>query len=353
VKVVQLVPTLHQGDAIGNNAIAIRNFLVSRDIPTIILYLEADPEIAHEGLHISHFPEWNASEILTILHFALPSPLTDLFKKAKGKRILVYHNVTPPTFLTGYPQYQRLAVVAREELKGLKTYSDLAIADSEFNRLELEGYGFSDTRVTPIFIDFSRYNQRSNPVLARMFRDDFINFLFVGRITPNKCQHDLIRLYGYYKRFVRERSRLFIVGKWDGFEPYYYQLNHLIKTLKLADVYVPGHVDFSELVTYYRISDVFISMSEHEGFGVPLLESMYFDLPVFAYRAAAVPHTLGGSGILFGSKDRMRVLSEFIELVVTEKSIHEAIIANQRHRMEDFSRKNLENDWERILTMQA
>jgi len=349
MQIHQLIPAFHTGDAIGNNAMAIRNYFREQGVKSDIFSIEVDPELSGETYHFSRFSAVDGSDTIVILHYALPSVLNELFRGSAGYKILIYHNITPPAFLRGYPQYQHIAVAGREALKSLVNVPDRALADSEYNRQELETLGFARTGVMPLFLDFSHYTSKPNRVLSKMFEDDFTNILFVGRLTPNKCQHDLIRLYGFFKRCVRERSRLFLIGKTKGFERYTYQLSQLASQLKLGDVYLLGGVTQEELVTYYTLADVFVSMSEHEGFCVPLIESMYFEIPVMAYRTSAVPYTLGDSGILIKNKSEWLKSAEMIELITKDQVFRESILAKQRERLSDFSCEVVGEIWNREI----
>jgi L-malate glycosyltransferase len=347
MQIHQLIPAFHTGDAIGNNALAIRNHFRDQGYQSEIFSIEADPELSSETYHFNRFSAVDGPDTVVILHYALPSILNELFKQSSGYKILIYHNITPPAMLRGYPHYQHIAVAGREALKSLVNIPDRALADSEYNRQELESLGFDNTSVMPLFIDFDQYAFRPNRVISKMFEDDFTNILFVGRLSPNKCQHDLIRLYGIFKRCVRERSRLFLIGKTKGFERYYYQLSQMASRLKLGDVYLLGGVTQEELVTYYTLADVFVSLSEHEGFCVPLIESMFFDIPVLAYRTTAIPYTLNGSGVLISDKSEWIKMAEMIEIMTTNKAFRTAVIQKQKVRLSDFSREAVGALWHR------
>lgn len=350
MNLLQLVPALHQGDAIGNNVRALNAHFKNLGLESHIFVLESDADIAPETLPLSEFHKYADNNSTVILHYALPSILSSLFAQSPGKKILVYHNITPIEFLRGYPAYQRLADLGRQQLMSLKDTINLAVADSEYNRQELEVLGFHPTVTIPIFTDFSYFAKPSNPVLNKMFDDDFINLIYVGRITPNKCQHDVIRLYGFFKKYVRERSRLFLVGKYDGFENYYYQLLKFGTELKLGDLYITGRVDTAELTSYYRMSHIFISMSEHEGFGVPLIESMYLGIPVMAFKAAAVPHTLGDSGVLFSEKKNWRELSELAGMIAKDSALNKSIKQKQYDRFYgNYAPERVAHHWNRII----
>jgi len=119
VRILQLVPAFHRADAIGNNALTIRNYFRYIGLTAEIFCIESDPELSGEALTYKEFVKYDSAKSIVILHYALPSILNDVFKKAQGRKILVYHNITPPEFLQGYPQYQRLARAGRHSLEEL------------------------------------------------------------------------------------------------------------------------------------------------------------------------------------------------------------------------------------------
>ncbi|MGB3976806.1 MAG: glycosyltransferase family 4 protein [bacterium] len=350
--IAQLVPTLHTGDAIGNNAIALKTFFGSLQAESEIFFLEADSEAAHLGKPVKEMSAWMkaSSKLITILHYALPSSLNDLFAQLPGQKILIYHNITPPSFLTGYPHLQHISRAARTCLMNLKSVPDVALGDSEYNRRELEEMGFSETGEMPILLDFESYRKEPNAVLLNMFsKKDMINFLFVGRVTPNKCQHDIIRFYGFFKRYIDPRCRLFLVGKYTGFERYLYACMDFARRLNLGDIYFTGKTTHSELLAYYRVADLFISMSEHEGFGVPLIEAMLLDIPIMAFSAAAVPYTLSGGGVVFHRKERLIEIGELAWEILQNENLKENILRHQKKRLEYFRPTSIYQRWKRLL----
>ena len=160
--------------------------------------------------------------------------------------------------------------------------------------------GFRRTRVFPLFIDFAKYAQPPSRFVYDLLPDDRVNILFVGRIAPNKRIEHLIKTVFYYKKFISPLVRLIVVGKTKTFPKYYEACVRMADEfyLKPEEVRFLGHVPDAEMFALYRAADVFLSLSEHEGFCLPLVESMIFDLPVIALASTAVPDTLGGAGIL-------------------------------------------------------
>ena len=277
---------------------------------------------------------------LTIFHFALPSPMTQAFASLTGARVLQYHNITPAAFFAPYdPALFRLAALGRRELATLAGRVDLALGDSEFNRQELEALGFARTGVMPIAVDTERITSAPRrPALERILGDGLINILFVGRIVPNKKIEDHIRLAEVYKRYVDSHYRFIFVGRYDGVPRYHAQIRSLIADFKMLPdrFWFTGPVPDDDLAAFYRWADAYVSLSEHEGFCVPLVESMAADVPVLAYAAGAVPETLGGAGVLFAPKD-LEVAAELLGSLVYDRGVRERVLDGQRQRVRDFA----------------
>jgi glycosyltransferase involved in cell wall biosynthesis len=343
MRVDQWLPAAHRGDAIGDEAIRIRDALLRAGISSRIFALEIDEEAASD---VAPFPERRECDV-TMLHFALPSPLSSAFSRERSKRVLVYHNITPPEFFLGYDEeLVRIAASGREELKTLAGSADLALGDSEFNRAELDGLGFGRTGVLPILIDFAPYAEcEPDPVLEEMLSDGRANFLFVGRVYPNKRFEDLARFAFFYKKYVSEDFRFLLVGRAGRMERYQQAVQSLADRwgLRSSEFLFTGPLSFAELAACYSSSDLFVSMSEHEGFGVPLVESMFFEVPILAYAAGAVPDTLGGAGILFAEKN-YEELAEMAHLMVSDPDLIEKVVAGQRRRLARFEPARVEQD---------
>jgi glycosyltransferase involved in cell wall biosynthesis len=289
---------------------------------------------------------------LTIFHYALPSPMTAAFARLRGGRILQYHNVTPASFFAPYdPALFRLATLGREELATLVGNVDLALGDSSYNRDELVSLGFSRTGVFPIAVDTSRITAASaRPALEKILDDGLVNFLFVGRIAPNKMIEDHIRLAEVYKRYVDAYYRFIFVGRYDVVPKYYSMIRALMSEYRLLnDRFVfTGHVPDEELAVYYRHAAVYVSLSEHEGFCVPLLEAMAADVPVLAYAAAAVPDTLGGAGVQFAPKD-LELAAELLGSLAFDDDLRAAIIAGQRRRLAAFGDTRIRTELDALI----
>jgi L-malate glycosyltransferase len=343
LRVDQWLPAAHRGDAIGDEAIRIRDTLRREGIASEIYALDIDEDA---GSEVAPWSDRRESDV-TLLHYALPSPLTRAFAETKGKRVLVYHNITPSEFFLRIDEeLVRIAARGREELRSLAGQTDLALGDSEFNRAELRSAGFDKTGVLPILIDFDPYLEvEPNVVLEEMLSDSRTNFLFVGRVYPNKRFEDLARLAFFYKKYVSENFRFLLVGKAGRMERYQQSVQALADRwgLRPSEFWFTGHLSFEDLLACYGSSDVFISMSEHEGFAVPLVESMLFEVPVLAFAGGAVPDTLGGAGVLFHEKN-YEELAEMAHLLAFDEELRQRVIDGQLERLERFQPERVQSD---------
>jgi glycosyltransferase involved in cell wall biosynthesis len=348
----QWVPAAHRGDAIGDSARRVRDLLRGMGHRSELFALTIDDDLAGEVRLFGGAAACRGD--LTIFHYALPSPMTAAFASLERGRILQYHNVTPAAFFAPYdPALFRLASLGRQELATLVGSVDLALGDSEYNRQELETLGFERTGVFPIAVDTSRITKSAGrPALDQILDDGLVNFLFVGRIAPNKKIEDLIKLGETYKRNIDAYYRFIFVGRYDVVPRYYSMVRALMMEYQLRDdrFVFTGPVPDEELAAYYRHAAVYISMSEHEGFCVPLLEAMAAGVPVLAYSSSAVPDTLGGAGVQFFPKD-FEYAAELLGILAFDDDRRAKVIAGQRRRLQDFGDDRIAGDLNRLLTL--
>lgn len=348
----QWVPAAHRGDAIGDSARRVRAMLRALGHHSEIYALTIDEDLAGD---IQPFDSPRARQgDVTIFHYALPSAMTEAFASLPRGRVLQYHNVTPPQFFAGYdPGIFRLAALGRAQIQRLAGRTDMALGDSEFNRQELEQFGFSNTGVFPIALDLDRFRHSPpRPALQQLLSDGLMNFLFVGRVVPNKKIEDHIRLAEHYKRYVDTEYRFIFVGKTDGVPRYYNAVRALVAEYRMPEdrFIFTGPVPDEDLITYYRTAHVYISLSEHEGFCVPLLEAMAADVPVLAYASTAVPDTLGGAGVLFSPKD-LEFAAELLGELAYNDELRARVIEGQRRRLTHFGDDRLRAELTRILSV--
>ena len=339
----QWLPAAHRGDAVGDHARALRAMMRRHGHESEVYALTIDADLEGDVRPWTH-PASRAGDV-TLLHFAVPSPMTGAFGTLPGTRILVYHNVTPARFFAPFDKgVAGFASRGRQELASLAGRVDLAVGVSEFNRRELDAIGFSPTGVVPLLVDTDRLTTAARvPALEEMLQDGLVNVLFVGRLAPNKKIEDHIRLAEQFKRYVDVSYRFIFVGKHDAVPAYFAAVRALMAEYQMLPerFWFTGPVPDIELAAYYRNAHAYVSLSEHEGFCAPLVEAMSMDVPVLAYAEAAVPETLGGAGVTFAPKD-LEYAAELLGALIYDEPVREAVLAGQHRRLEDFGREMLE-----------
>ena len=338
----QWIPAAHRGDAVGDNALVLRDLCRSWGHESEIYALTIDEDLRGDVRPWSE-PESQDGDV-TILHYAVPSPMSAALGTLPGARVLHYHNVTPAHFFAPFDAgLCRMAVAGRRELATLAGRVDLALGVSSYNRAELDALGFRATGVLPIVVNTRRLTTaRRVPSLERTLQDGLVNILFVGRIAPNKKLEDHIRLAETYKRYVDSYYRFIFVGKDDAVPRYHATVRALIATYQMLPdrFWFTGPVPDDELAAYYRNAHAYVSLSEHEGFCVPLIESMAMEVPVLAYAAAAVPETLGGAGVSFAPKD-LEQAAELLGALIYDEPFRHGVLEGQRRRAGAFDRDRI------------
>ena len=338
MRIIQILPTLSFGDAIGNDTLALKGAIRDMGYETEVYAENIDKRLpAGSGLDISKLSGLKKDDII-LYHKSTGTDLTFRIDEFKCRRIMIYHNITPPEFFRPYsPAATALTEYGYKGVEYLKDKIDYCLAVSSYNRSDLLRMGYTcPIDIRPILIRFEDYKQTPDEETIRKYSDGKKNLIFVGRIAPNKKQEDVIRAFYHYKKRNPE-SRLILVGSYSGMENYYNRLVKYAAALGLKeDVVFTGHIKFSAILAFYRIADVFVCMSAHEGFCVPLAEAMFFDVPIVALDTSAISDTLGGSGFLVDDNDPVFV-SRVIDRVLNDEALRNELISGQRRRLKDFS----------------
>jgi glycosyltransferase involved in cell wall biosynthesis len=344
-RIFQIVASLNYGDAVGNDVMTIQRFLRKKGYKTGIFTNHIHPNIPRgTAFLIGKMPKLREDDII-FYHFASEDPLAGVIKNAPCKVILRYHNVTPPRFFHGYDvRAERNTRQGLQQIQELAPYIDYGIVVSDFNRKDLEDMGYTcPIDVAPILIQFDDYKKAPSREVIGEYNDGRTNLVFVGRMAPNKKVEDVISAFAEYKKQYDATARLFLVGSFNENDKYYQFLQKHIKRLKVKDVIFPGHIPFDEILAYYTIADVFLCMSEHEGFCVPLVEAMFFGVPIIAYDSCAVPNTLAGTGILVKKKD-WKEIADHVHRIITDAEFRKTLIENEKKRLVDFDNETVGNE---------
>jgi glycosyltransferase involved in cell wall biosynthesis len=333
----QLLPDVAYGDAISNHALSIRDELRAAGFISEVFAKRREAAMTEEA-HLFTGSEINARAGL-IYHHSIGSEVTAWAAAHAGAKCLVYHNVTPADFYAPYrPGFAWLLETGRVALRRLARHFPCSVGDSAFNAAELAAQSFSAPGVLPIIVDPERWDTEPDEALMKDLQDGRTNILFIGRVAPNKRQDALVRVFAEYLKLDAD-ARLIIAGEGRASDPYFQSLRRLIARLGLAaSVFVTGRIPDAALLAYYRTAHLYLSPSEHEGFGVPLVEAMWFDVPVLARGGTAVNSTLGDAGLIFdNTEDAPHVARLAYDLARGDESLRRRTLAAQRLRREAFT----------------
>ena len=353
----QLTPAFTAGDAIGNQVAAIRTALRSWGIESQVYAQRRDPAAADPGedyrtLRLRKH-DW------LIYHHGIDSAVTPTALKHLDRLIFVYHNITPSVLLRGYNDH--LADLADSGRWLLNQFRDVPVvwSVSEYNAAELRSLGFRDSVIMPLLVDTAglhasaespagqcitaRYIKASAPSASITQPNTAVNWLFVGRIAPNKRQDALVRAFNYYQRLVNPQARLLLVGSSLYTPGYQIELESLIHSLDLTGkAILAGSPSLAEgFGGYYAAASVFVCASEHEGFCVPIVEAMSFGIPVVAYRKTGVPDAVGDAGLLVDDNSPA-TLAEAVHWILNDADMQSQFRAKQQARVAACSQAQFE-----------
>lgn len=319
----------------------LRKLLREAGYESEIFFEFLDPRLDGEARHYSECRPTPDPDRLILYHASTHTDMTDwlIGAAAAGQKVLVdYHNITPSEYFSAWePRAARSMELARRQLAQLGPHVSGAVADSGYNAEELVEFGISGAVACPILMDLDEYHAPPDPaVSARLSAGGHPLWLFVGRVAPNKCQHDVVAAFAAYRRLYAPQSRLAVVG---GATSGRYQraLERLVDDLGVADaVDFAGSAPFPELLAYFARADVFVCLSEHEGFCVPVIEAMELGVPVVAYSAAAVTETVADAGVLLADKDPVAVAAA-VDKLLSDEAKRAAMVEAGRARAASFS----------------
>jgi glycosyltransferase involved in cell wall biosynthesis len=340
----QFVAGLSNGDAISNEARVMRAMFRRWGFASDIFCEQRRilPELRSEARDLSEAPAAIRPDDAVLLHLSIGSPANESFLALTCRKAILYHNVTPSHYFDLIePRTAALLARGREQMARLAGAATVTMADSRYNADEMTAVGYREVHVLPLVLDFAKLRGGVDRQTTRRFDDGRTNVLFVGRCAPNKKIDDALRAFAVYHKTVNGRSRFIHVGSFAGSERYYYYLISLARELGLNWVHFAGAVRQDQLNAFYRSARVFLCMSDHEGFCIPLIESMVHDVPVLAYAAGAVPETLDGAGVLAREK-HAPAIAEMIGRLATDSPLRTAVIEAQRARVHRYEKLDLE-----------
>jgi glycosyltransferase involved in cell wall biosynthesis len=338
-RIDQVLHILAARDAIGTHVIHTRGALRAAGYESDIYAGDAHPEVRDLARPLEELSTGRPGRRWLLFHHSTGSAVAEAVLRRPEPKLLDYHNVTPASYVSRWAPYMREELeLGLEQLQALAPASFYGIAHSDFSRAELESAGCPRAAVVPPLFDLG--DGEIDPEVAAQLAAERTSggsdWLFVGRLSPHKAQHDLIKALACYRLCYDPMARLHLVGTSLGVD-YPRALERFATRLGISGaVRMPGTVSGPALLAYYRAADVFVCASDHEGFCVPLVEAMHRGVPVVAYRSSAVGETVGDGGLVMPDKEPM-TLAAAAHRVVSDPATRTATVRLGQRRAATFS----------------
>ncbi|WP_027396830.1 glycosyltransferase family 4 protein [Anaerovibrio lipolyticus] len=353
MKIIQIAHALTKDDAASRQLINMDSMFRELGYDTAMYAHKVDSQLGDAVQTMEVFQA--EKEDIVIYHMTTGTSFNDWVAKYPQKIVMYYHNITPAKFFFGnaWGSWWK-CIKGRRQLKKIVKNTFFSWAASEYSRKELEELGLKHTKELSIAVEPEKYTHYE-PIQEMLdkYNDDVTTLLMVGRGVPHKKLDEAIAAIAWYKENISEKIRLVLAGN---IKPSYgKKLHKMVQQLKVDEnVIFTGKISNEELCTWFRITAGVLSLSEHEGFCVPLVEGMIFEKPVFAYACSAVPETLGNAGVLIQDKSPKNIATIIHDVLEDENKLAE-LFKGRKQRLEELSCKKLleqlKQDMEEIIEL--
>ena len=347
-RIDQLLAGYADGDAISQEARLFRGLLRDAGYESDIF---APAERVGIGVRDDCFDlsEFDSSaQKAVILHYSTSSKANQIFMGSGCRRIIRYHNITPAGYYAGFDDsVEQELKAAHKEFRSVITAADSCWSASAYNAEMIESLGVKESKVLPLMFRMDEFDGEIDSGFQAEFGDGLTNWLFVGRIAPNKCIEELIVAFAWYQT-INPASRLIITGSVLGCPRYYAMLRLLASRLDLTNVCFTGFVSNDARFTMYKCADVFVTASRHEGYCLPLIEAMARGVPVVARHTGGMPEAMGCGGVAFDNLNPQE-LAVLINRVCSDPTLHKEVLDSQQERMQQISTRSLQQELAELL----
>jgi len=342
-RIDQLLAGYAEGDAISQEARFMRGVFHDLGYDSEI-FAPADriaPHVQDDCRPLADFDVSNQK--ITILHYSTKSEASELFINSNGRQIIRYHNITPAHYYAGFDDGVAEELrSAQAELRRVVKVADGCWSASAYNAEELVALGVKDSRVLPLMFSMDEFEDEPDEEVMAEFGDDLTNWLFVGRIAPNKCIEELISSFAWYQ-IINPESRLIIVGSVHSCPSYYAMLRLWVSQLELTNVCFTGFVTNAARFSMYECADVFVTASRHEGYCLPLIEAMARNLPVIARHSGGMPEAMNAAGVAFDNLEP-KEMALLIQRILCDQALRDDVMQSQQTRMREIDKRGLEQE---------
>ncbi|HXZ82522.1 MAG TPA: glycosyltransferase [Acidimicrobiales bacterium] len=335
-RIDQVIPSIIEHDAVSNHTFVAQRLLREMGFVSEIYAAIIGPGCAGRVHPLGELPSLADGTQWVVYQCSIGGPAANVVARHPGRKLLDYHNITPAALVEHWlPPLAEESRLGRRQLQMLAPLVSDAFARSAYSAAELVANGFKRTTVVPILAESGNFDELPDAVwlerLGTARSKGGADWLFVGQIAPHKAQHDLIKAFVCYRRVYDGAARLHLVGREMG-STYIDALRRFAAALGVTDaISLPGSVSVGALVAYYETADVFVCLSDHEGFCAPIVEAMSRGVPAVAYAAAAVPETVGEAGVLLPEKSPA-VVASAVHRLLADAPARASLVAAGRAR---------------------
>jgi glycosyltransferase involved in cell wall biosynthesis len=339
--IVQVLPSISPHDAISQHVLRLDDEFSRNQIESKIVAHHISPVFADRVISPQDIDSFNNHHV--IYRLSIASSLAEKVHSSSAFVDLWYHNITPAEYFEPWEPYVSLELrIARHQLAQMAVRADRGIAASHYSELELKQYGCRHTSVMPVLFDRTMKSTSMNTNAG-----DHTRILSVGRYAPHKRIEKLIQSLAMYRELVDANATLELVGS-SSSRWYKESLEQLIESAGVGEA-VNFHSDISdeELSHLYRLCDVYLCLSEHEGFCVPLVEAQLSQLPIVASDFAAIKETINGAGIILEPEYGLVDVVAAIDIVVHDDMLQiklkeKARSNNSEHNIDEEAREAMQ-----------
>ena len=345
----QILAGYADGDAISSEAILLRE-VFRRWGHGSEIYVSPDrvsPSLKGDCRPLAEYSARPAD--LCLHHYGIASPAVEVFLASPARKIMIYHNITPAEYFTGFDNEVAAQLrAARGALREVARRADAVWTVSRFNAAELKAEGVEGVKVFPLLFSPQPPGLAPDPLIIEKFAGPMHNILFVGRLVPNKRVEDLIQAFAWYHMTLDPFSRLIVVGSQQSAARYFSMLKMLMGDLDLTTVCFAGFASDADLAAYYRIAHLYVSASAHEGYCRPLLEAMDHGIPVIARAAGGTPEAMQDAGVLYEDLPPQE-LAALMHRVLTDASLRGEVLRSQAERIRRERERPVEAELKALL----
>lgn len=212
-------------------------------------------------------------------------------------------------------------------------------AVSSFTKQDIiQQYQLPKTKIDVVFNGCRTFFRPNNAEEQTTIKEKYSNgaayFLYVGAIHPRKNVHRLIAAFDAYKKQTKSDTKLLLGGRFawqvgavkDAFD----------KAIHQNDIHFLGYLNTQDLHQITASALAMVYVSTFEGFGVPLLEAMYCDVPTITSTTSSMPEVVGRAGVCVAPED-VQSIANAMQKIESDVDFRNSLIAEGRIQRKKFS----------------